>query len=67
MPEKLIVFGFSGDLAGRYLLPALTELEDRDKLPQDLPIIGTGREEWDDEAVRRYAGEQLKEHASDVP
>jgi len=67
MPEKLIVFGFSGDLAGRYLLPALAELEDRDKLPQDLPIIGTGREEWDDEAVRRYAGEQLKEHASDVP
>ncbi len=66
-PAKLLVFGASGDLAGRYLLPALAALEAAGRLPDGLRVIGAAREEWDRDAFRRVAAERLDEHAGDVP
>jgi glucose-6-phosphate 1-dehydrogenase len=65
MPDSLVVLGIGGDLGGRYLLPALAELERLERLPSELPIIGTGRDEWNDDDLRSYAEEQLAEHDSD--
>jgi glucose-6-phosphate 1-dehydrogenase len=67
MPDSLFVFGIGGDLAGRYLLPALVELERLERLPAGLSITGTGRDDWDDDALRSYAEEQLDEHGSADP
>lgn len=64
MIRRLVVFGASGDLTGRFLLPALAQLSATSKLPNDFTILGAARKEWDDGAFRRYADEQLEEHAA---
>ena len=67
MISDLVLFGASGDLAGRFLLPALATLRATGRLGEELAVVGTAREPWDDEAFRRHAGERLAEHAADVP
>jgi glucose-6-phosphate 1-dehydrogenase len=52
--RQCVIFGASGDLASRYLLPGLAELWDAGKLPPDLRILGVSREEWDDATFRRH-------------
>jgi glucose-6-phosphate 1-dehydrogenase len=42
-PTILVVFGITGDLSHRYLLPALSEIATADKLPRDFKIIGVSR------------------------
>jgi glucose-6-phosphate 1-dehydrogenase len=63
---NLVLFGASGDLAGRFLLPALASLCANGRLPEDFVVVGTAREEWDDEGFRRHAAERLAEHAAGV-
>jgi glucose-6-phosphate 1-dehydrogenase len=52
--RQCVIFGASGDLASRYLLPGLAELWEAGKLPPDLRILGVAREEWDDDRFRRH-------------
>ena len=59
MIERLLLFGATGDLAGRFLLPALAELHDEGKLPDGFRVVGAAREDWDDEAFRRHAARRL--------
>ena len=67
MITNLVLFGASGDLAGRFLLPALATLRATGRLPERFSLVGTARPRWDDEAFRRHAAERLAEHAADVP
>jgi glucose-6-phosphate 1-dehydrogenase len=67
MIERLVLFGATGDLAGRYLLPALAALHAAGRLPDGFEVIGGSRENLDEDAFRRTAGERLEEHAADVP
>jgi len=65
MVEKastLLMFGATGDLARRMLLPSLYGLDSDGLLPAGLKIIGTARTELDDQAFRERADEALKEH-----
>lgn len=39
----LVVFGISGDLAGRYILPALAALAARGRLPAEFNLLGLSR------------------------
>jgi glucose-6-phosphate 1-dehydrogenase len=39
----LVIFGITGDLSHRYLLPALSEVISNKKLPEDFKIIGVSR------------------------
>lgn len=67
MIANLLIFGASGDLTARFVLPALAALHNTGRLPRELNVVGTSRQEWDDEAFRRHAAESLAEHAADVP
>jgi glucose-6-phosphate 1-dehydrogenase len=67
MITNLLLFGASGDLAGRLLLPALATLRATGRLADQLAIVGTARAPWDDEAFRAHAADRLAEHAADVP
>jgi glucose-6-phosphate 1-dehydrogenase len=67
MIERLVLFGATGDLAGRYVLPALAALHAAGRLPDGFEVIGGSRENLDEEAFRRSAGERLEEHAPDMP
>lgn len=67
MIGTLLLFGATGDLAGRFLLPALAALLAAGKLPDDFRVVGAARQNLDDQAFRRLAAERLAQHAGDVP
>lgn len=63
---RLVILGASGDLAARYLLPALAELSEQRCLPEDFSVVGVARDRWDDTRFRAHAAARLAEHAADV-
>jgi glucose-6-phosphate 1-dehydrogenase len=67
MIGNVLLFGATGDLAGRFLLPALATLRAAGRLPEPFTALGTAREPWDDDRFRRHAADRLAEHAADVP
>ena len=60
--STLILFGATGDLARRMLLPSLYGLDSDGLLPDGLRIIGTARTALDDAAFRTRADAALQEH-----
>jgi glucose-6-phosphate 1-dehydrogenase len=62
MIRKLLLLGATGDLAGRYVLPALGALHAAGRLPDGFRIVGAARGELDEEEVRRLAGDILPAH-----
>jgi glucose-6-phosphate 1-dehydrogenase len=48
--ERLVIFGATGDLAARMLLPSLYFLDADGLLPPELTIIGSARSEMSSEA-----------------
>ena len=50
-----MVFGASGDLTARKLLPAVERLADRRLLPTAFSVVGVARTEWNDEDFRAHA------------
>jgi len=63
--STLVLFGATGDLARRMLLPSLYGLDADGLLPEGLRVIGTARTELDDSSSRARADEALKEHLPD--
>jgi glucose-6-phosphate 1-dehydrogenase len=60
--STLLLFGATGDLARRMLLPSLYGLDADGLLPPDLRIIGTARTDLDDEGWRERAAAALGEY-----
>ncbi|MDB5706961.1 MAG: glucose-6-phosphate dehydrogenase [Sphingomonas bacterium] len=58
---KLLLFGATGDLAQRMLLPSLYGLHADGLLPEGLTITGTARSEHDDASYRKFAKQALDE------
>ena len=67
MIDTRVLFGATGDLAGRYLLPAVAALRGAGQLPDGFQVIGAARGELDDEGFRRFASARLDRHAAEVP
>jgi glucose-6-phosphate 1-dehydrogenase len=65
--ERLVLFGATGDLAGRFLLPALAALRAAGRLPDGFEVVAAGREDLAGEAFRREAAGHLTEHCSEIP
>nr|WP_210324385.1 glucose-6-phosphate dehydrogenase [Aestuariivirga litoralis] len=51
----MVVFGATGDLSQRKLIPALFHRDEQGQLPADSRIIGTSRREMSDDAFRTFA------------
>ena len=62
-PTTLVIFGASGDLTRRKLLPALYHLSRAQRLPARFSVVGVARTQQDDEAFRIQFRESLKEFA----
>jgi glucose-6-phosphate 1-dehydrogenase len=58
--EKLLLFGATGDLSQRMLLPSLYGLAAEGLLPADLAIVGTARSGHDDGSFREFADQALR-------
>lgn len=59
--QILVIFGASGDLTKRKLLPSLFELFDRDMLPERFVILGVARTKFSDRDYRKEQKENLKQ------
>jgi glucose-6-phosphate 1-dehydrogenase len=51
-PATIVIFGITGDLASRKLIPALYNLLVDGLLPPVYHIVGVGRRDWTDEQLR---------------
>ncbi len=62
-PENMImvIFGATGDLAYRKLIPALFELNGQNMLPDKFHILGIGRKDVNDDALRSKMAEGIAE------
>ncbi len=57
----LIIFGASGDLTARKLIPSMYGLDRKKRLPDDLQIVGVSRSPFSDDAYRQKLAEALKQ------
>lgn len=51
-PQILVIYGASGDLTQRKLVPALYQMRLERKLPPELTIVGVARREWSHDYFR---------------
>jgi glucose-6-phosphate 1-dehydrogenase len=64
-PCILVIFGASGDLTSKKLLPALYALAFRNLLPERFGIVGAARTDESDEDFRERMKQAVKDHARD--
>jgi glucose-6-phosphate 1-dehydrogenase len=57
--DRLLLFGATGDLSQRMLLPSLFALDVDKRLSDSLTIVGTARSQLDQSAFRNFAREAL--------
>ncbi|MBO0713475.1 MAG: glucose-6-phosphate dehydrogenase [Acidimicrobiales bacterium] len=60
-PLALVIFGASGDLTSRKLLPALAALADRHALGRSFTVIGVARTPMDDVEFRKVAARSVED------
>ena len=56
-PQCLVIFGASGDLTHRKLIPALFELFRQRRLPSEFAVLGCARRPWSDDDFRNRMAE----------
>ena len=61
-PSSLVIFGVTGDLAKKKLLPAVYDLANRGLLPASFGLIGFGRRDWSDQQFVAFAEENVRAH-----
>ena len=62
-PCALVVFGVTGDLSRKKLLPAIYDLANRGLLPPDFVLLGFARRDWGDGDFETLARKAAQEHA----
>ncbi|MFJ4682218.1 glucose-6-phosphate dehydrogenase [Streptomyces sp. NPDC088789] len=62
-PCGLVVFGVTGDLSRKKLMPAVYDLANRGLLPPGFSLVGFARRDWADEDFSQIVYEAVKEHA----
>jgi glucose-6-phosphate 1-dehydrogenase len=66
-PTTLIIFGGTGDLSQRKLLPAVYNLAHEGALPERFNLIGTARRDMPDEDFRNFARESITKYSRRHP
>jgi glucose-6-phosphate 1-dehydrogenase len=59
-PFVLVIFGASGDLTSRKLIPSLYDLERAGRLPARYAVLGISRSPYSDEAFREHLEERAR-------
>ncbi len=58
-PATIVIFGATGDLTHRKLIPALYRLHRQKLLPDTYTVVGVARREWSDEDMRRHVRDAI--------
>jgi glucose-6-phosphate 1-dehydrogenase len=62
-PSALVIFGVTGDLAKKKLLPAIYELASSGVLHPGFSVVGFGRRPWSDDEFRQHVRESITDNA----
>ncbi|NMN93534.1 glucose-6-phosphate dehydrogenase [Nocardiaceae bacterium YC2-7] len=62
-PCALVIFGVTGDLARKKLMPAIYDLASRGLLPPGFSLVGFARRDWDHEDFAQVVLEAVKAHS----
>jgi glucose-6-phosphate 1-dehydrogenase len=64
--DRLVIFGGTGDLTGRFLIPALAALREHGRLSERFELVAASPSDWDDERFRGWAADWLEREAPDT-
>lgn len=62
-PSSLVIFGVTGDLSRKKLMPAVYDLANRGLLPPSFALVGFARREWEHEDFAQEVKESVKAHS----
>jgi glucose-6-phosphate 1-dehydrogenase len=62
-PSSLVIFGVTGDLSRKKLMPAVYDLANRGLLPAGFSLVGFARREWKNQDFGKVVKESVKKHA----
>ncbi|MFF3325158.1 glucose-6-phosphate dehydrogenase [Streptomyces sp. NPDC002889] len=62
-PSGLVIFGVTGDLSRKKLMPAVYDLASRGLLPPGFSLVGFARRDWADEDFAQVVHDAVREHA----
>ena len=62
-PCSLVIFGVTGDLARKKLMPAVYDLASRGLLPPGFSLVGYARRDWAYQDFAQLVHDSVKEHA----
>jgi len=62
-PAGLVIFGVTGDLSRKKLMPAVYDLANRGLLPPGFALVGFARRDWEHEDFAQIVHDAVKEHS----
>nr|WP_208402562.1 glucose-6-phosphate dehydrogenase [Lysinibacter cavernae] len=62
-PSALVIFGVTGDLSRKKLMPAVYDLANRGLLPPGFALVGFARRDWEDQDFERVVHDAVKQYA----
>ncbi|AMY19031.1 MULTISPECIES: glucose-6-phosphate dehydrogenase [Nocardiaceae] len=62
-PCSLVIFGVTGDLARKKLMPAVYDLANRGLLPPGFALVGFARRDWSDQDFGTIVHDAVREHS----
>jgi glucose-6-phosphate 1-dehydrogenase len=62
-PCGLVIFGVTGDLSRKKLMPAIYDLANRGLLPPGFSVVGFARREWADQDFAKIVHDSVRQHA----
>jgi glucose-6-phosphate 1-dehydrogenase len=61
-PCAVVIFGVTGDLARKKVVPAIYDLANRGLLPPSFSLVGFARRDWETQDFRKVVYQAVKDH-----
>ncbi|MEL6785960.1 MAG: glucose-6-phosphate dehydrogenase [Cyanobacteria bacterium J06607_15] len=65
-PAIIVIFGASGDLTQRKLIPAIYQIRRERRLPPEMTIVGVSRRDWTHDYFRQHLKDGMEEFGKGV-
>lgn len=62
-PSALVIFGVTGDLSRKKLMPAVYDLANRGLLPPGFALVGFARRDWEDQDFMQIVHDSVRDHS----
>lgn len=62
-PSGLVIFGVTGDLSRKKLMPAVYDLANRGLLPPGFALVGFARRDWEDQDFEKIVHDSVRQYA----